>query len=114
MPANDSPAPTVGTYLVARKNGERVRLYSRPGNDLTKYFPLLADALAALKSRSCIIDVDRLRYWDRAEGVDCNYCGRGGFPRQVMDLLRSSHPPAYLPQACVARQAAARQFPRPC
>lgn len=45
-----------GFRVIARKNGERVRLYSRPGNDLTQRFPLLADALAALKSHSCIID----------------------------------------------------------
>jgi bifunctional non-homologous end joining protein LigD len=45
-----------GFRIIARKNGERVRLYSRPGNDLT---PLIVDALSRLRSRSCIID--RLR-----------------------------------------------------
>jgi ATP-dependent DNA ligase len=39
-----------------RKAGERVRLYSRPGNDLTYRFPLIVEALARLRSRSCIID----------------------------------------------------------
>jgi bifunctional non-homologous end joining protein LigD len=33
-----------------------VRLYSRPGNDLTERFPLIVEALAGLRSRSCIID----------------------------------------------------------
>jgi ATP-dependent DNA ligase len=33
-----------------------VRLYSRPGNDLTKRFPLIVEALARLRSHSCIID----------------------------------------------------------
>jgi hypothetical protein len=33
-----------------------VRLYSRPGNDLTRRFPLIVDALSRLRSRSCIID----------------------------------------------------------
>jgi ATP-dependent DNA ligase len=33
-----------------------VRLYSRPGNDLTYRFPLIVDALAGLRSQSCIID----------------------------------------------------------
>ena len=42
--------------MIARKDGERVRLYSRPGNDLTKRFPLIAEAMARLRSRSCIID----------------------------------------------------------
>jgi len=29
-----------------RKDGGRVRLYSRPGNDMTRRFPLIGDALA--------------------------------------------------------------------
>jgi len=33
-----------------------VRLYSRPGNDFTRRFPLIVDALFRLRSRSCIID----------------------------------------------------------
>jgi bifunctional non-homologous end joining protein LigD len=45
-----------GFRVIARKDGERVRLYSRPGNDLTRRFPLIVDALARLRSRSCIID----------------------------------------------------------
>ena len=34
----------------------RVRLYSRPGNDLTDRFPLIVEALARLRPRSCIVD----------------------------------------------------------
>src|SRR6516164_8146132 len=45
-----------GFRVIARKNGPRVRLYSRPGNDLTHRFPLIVDTLARLRSRSCIID----------------------------------------------------------
>jgi Protein of unknown function (DUF3309) len=30
-----------------------VRLYSRPGNDLTWRFPLIVEALARLRSHSC-------------------------------------------------------------
>ena len=33
-----------------------MKLYSRPGNDLTYRFPLIVEALAKLRSRSCIID----------------------------------------------------------
>ena len=33
-----------------------MRLYSRPGNDLTHRFPLIIEALARVRSRSCIID----------------------------------------------------------
>ncbi len=40
-----------GFRIVARKNGPRVRLYSRPGNDLTRRFPLIVDALARLMER---------------------------------------------------------------
>src|SRR6266540_614456 len=45
-----------GFRIIARKNGARVRLYSRPGNDLTRRFPLIVETLARLRSRSCIID----------------------------------------------------------
>jgi hypothetical protein len=33
-----------------------VKLYSRPGDDLTHRFPLIVEAIAKLRSRSCIID----------------------------------------------------------
>ena len=45
-----------GFRVIARKNGAQVRLYSRPGNDLTYRFPLIVETLACLRSRSCIID----------------------------------------------------------
>ena len=45
-----------GFRVIARKKSKRVRLYSRPGNDLTHRFPLITEALARLRSRSCIID----------------------------------------------------------
>ena len=41
---------------MARKKGAQVKLYSRPGNDLTYRFPLIVETLARLRSRSCIID----------------------------------------------------------
>jgi ATP-dependent DNA ligase len=31
-----------GFRIIARKNGKRVKLYSRPGNDLTYRFPLMS------------------------------------------------------------------------
>src|SRR5215472_8737277 len=45
-----------GFRVMARKDGNRVRLYSRPGNDLPHSFPLIVETLARLRSRSCIID----------------------------------------------------------
>jgi len=32
-----------GFRIIARKDGERVRLYSRPGNDFTRRFPLIVE-----------------------------------------------------------------------
>jgi ATP-dependent DNA ligase len=45
-----------GFRVIARKTDNRIKLYSRPGNDLTDRFPLIVEALAKLRSRSCIID----------------------------------------------------------
>jgi hypothetical protein len=45
-----------GFRIIARKNGAQVRLYSRPGNDLTHRFPLIVETLARMRLRSCIID----------------------------------------------------------
>jgi bifunctional non-homologous end joining protein LigD len=61
-----------GFRVIARKDGERVRLYSRPGNDLTWRFPLIVEALARLRSRSCIID---------GEAVACGDDGIARFDR---------------------------------
>jgi ATP-dependent DNA ligase len=63
-----------GFRIIARKTGARVRLYSRPGNDLTHRFPLIAETLARLRSRSCIID---------GEAVACDDNGVSSF-----DLVR--------------------------
>jgi bifunctional non-homologous end joining protein LigD len=56
----------------ARKDGDRVRLYSHPGNDFTRRFPLIAEALTGLRSRSCIID---------GEAVACDDNGLASFER---------------------------------
>jgi bifunctional non-homologous end joining protein LigD len=61
-----------GFRVVAWKDGPRVRLYSRPGNDLTRRFPLIAETLARLPSRSCIID---------GEAVACDENGLAVFER---------------------------------
>jgi bifunctional non-homologous end joining protein LigD len=49
-----------------------VKLYSQPGNDLTDRFPLIVEALAKLRSRSCIID---------GEAVACGDDGISSFDR---------------------------------
>ena len=61
-----------GFRVIARKVHERVRLYSRPGNDLTHRFPLVIEAIAELRSRSCIID---------GEAVSCGEDGIASFDR---------------------------------
>ena len=63
-----------GFRVIALKDGARVRLYSRPGNDLTDRFSLIVEALAGLRSRSCIID---------GEAVACDERGIAAF-----DLIR--------------------------
>jgi bifunctional non-homologous end joining protein LigD len=50
------PSGHDGFRVIARKEGAKVRLYSRPGNDLTDRFPLIVETLTRLRSRSCIID----------------------------------------------------------
>jgi bifunctional non-homologous end joining protein LigD len=61
-----------GFRIIARKKGAQVRLYSRPGNDLTYRFPLIVETLAGLRSRSCIID---------GEAVACDDNGVASFNR---------------------------------
>ena len=53
-----------GFRVIARKIGKRVRLYSRPGNDLTYRFPLIGMAVAQLGPQSCIIDGDAVACGD--------------------------------------------------
>jgi ATP-dependent DNA ligase len=45
-----------GIRVIARKEDKRVKLYNRPGNDLTHRFPQIVEGLSRLRSRSCIID----------------------------------------------------------
>jgi bifunctional non-homologous end joining protein LigD len=61
-----------GFRIIARKDGSRVRLYSRPGNDFTGRFPLIVEALAWLRARSCTID---------GEAVACGDDGVPSFER---------------------------------
>jgi bifunctional non-homologous end joining protein LigD len=45
-----------GFRVIARKVNERVKLDSRPGNNLTRRFPLIVEAVSKLRASSCIID----------------------------------------------------------
>ena len=64
LPINTPRAPSGPEWLheikhdafkiIGRKTDRRVRLYSRPRNDLTYRFPLIVEAFARLHARSCI------------------------------------------------------------
>jgi bifunctional non-homologous end joining protein LigD len=65
LPSKTDKLPSGSEWLheirvIARKNDALVRLYSRPGNDLTYRFPLIVETLVRLRSRSCIIDGEAL------------------------------------------------------
>jgi ATP-dependent DNA ligase len=66
-----------GFRVIARKEDKRVKLYSRPGNELTDRFPLIVEALTKLRSRSCIIDGEAVA------------CGDDGIPS--FDRIRYLH-----------------------
>jgi bifunctional non-homologous end joining protein LigD len=70
LPTKAAQPPSGSLWL--HEINDRVRLYSRPGNDLTDRFPLIVEALSRLRSRSCIID---------AEAVACGEDGRPSFDR---------------------------------
>jgi ATP-dependent DNA ligase len=51
-----------GFRLLARRGKGRVRLFTRNGHDWTERFPLIVEAVRALKVASCLID---------GEAIDC-------------------------------------------
>jgi len=63
-----------GFRIIARRDGDGIRLLSRKGHDFAGRFPLAAGAVAALPARSCIID---------GEAIACDEKGLA-----VFDLIR--------------------------
>src|SRR2546421_2948292 len=59
-----------GFRLLARRGAERVRLFTRNGHDWTERFPLIVEALNALKATTCLID---------GEAVTCSETGVAEF-----------------------------------
>ena len=53
-----------GSRLQAHKEGATVRLYSRPGNDISARFPAVADAVKALPRRDLILDGELAAFGD--------------------------------------------------
>jgi bifunctional non-homologous end joining protein LigD len=72
LPTKAPQPPSGDTWVHEIKHDGFLRLYSRPGNDLTYRFPLIVEALARLRSRSCIID---------GEAVCCDEDGMPSFDR---------------------------------
>jgi bifunctional non-homologous end joining protein LigD len=66
-----------GFRIIARKDGARVRLFSRPGNDLSHRFPRIVEAVARLRAASVILDGEAVA------------CGDDGVPS--FDRLRYRH-----------------------
>jgi bifunctional non-homologous end joining protein LigD len=61
-----------GFRFICRRVGDRVRVFSRRGNDYTDRVPLIADALAKLRVKSVTLD---------GEGVVCRPDGVSDFDR---------------------------------
>jgi ATP-dependent DNA ligase len=72
LPARNGCTKSSTTASGSSPAGKQVKLYSHPGNDLTERFPLIVEALARLRSNSCIID---------GEAVACGDDGISSFDR---------------------------------
>jgi bifunctional non-homologous end joining protein LigD len=75
-PASSNWIHEVNFRLLARHGAERVRLFTRKGNHWTERFPLIVEALHALKANACLTD---------GEATTCTEAGLTNF-----DGLRSS------------------------
>ena len=76
-----------------------MRLYSRPGNELTRRFPLIVETLARLRSRSCIIDGEAVACDDNGVAGACAWCPvskrAAGFQERLcwrLAILKNSEP----------------------
>src|SRR5215212_8571214 len=65
-----------GYRMIARRDASRVRLLTRNANDWTERYPLVAEAVAALKVKSCILDGEITVC--RPDGVTCFNLLRSG------------------------------------
>jgi bifunctional non-homologous end joining protein LigD len=45
-----------GFRIVARKEGDKVRLVTRNGHDFTERYPRIVDSIRSLPTKSCIVD----------------------------------------------------------
>jgi bifunctional non-homologous end joining protein LigD len=76
-----------GFRFICRRDGERVRVFSRNGRDWTDRVPLIAEALAKLRAKSVTID---------GEGVVCRADGVSDFDRMRAAVGRLGSRDAFL------------------
>jgi bifunctional non-homologous end joining protein LigD len=76
-----------GFRFICRRDGDRVRVFSRGGYDWTDRVPLIAQALAALRVKSVTLD---------GEGVVCREDGVTDFDRLRMAVGRMGSRDAFL------------------
>jgi bifunctional non-homologous end joining protein LigD len=95
-----------GFRFICRRDGDRVRVFSRRGNDFTDRVPLIAEALAKLPVKSVTID---------GEGVACGAGGVSDFDRLRAAVGRKGARDAFLyapvPWASKASSPSARDRP---
>jgi bifunctional non-homologous end joining protein LigD len=76
-----------GYRMICRRDGDRVRVFSRKGHDFTERVPRIAQALGALRVRSATID---------GEAVVCRPVGVTDFDRLRAALARRGSQDAFL------------------
>lgn len=76
-----------GFRFICRRDGDRVRVFSRRGHDWTDRLPMIAEALAALPVKSLILD---------GEGVACGPNGIADFDRLRAAVGRKGSREAFL------------------
>jgi hypothetical protein len=78
-----------GFRFICRRDGDRVRMFSRRGHDWTDRVPRIADALTALKVTSITIDGEGVA----VRGSTLAYCASQHLLQHLIAyLLRLSHP----------------------
>ncbi len=76
-----------GYRFICRRAGDRVRVFSRRGNDYTDRVPLIVQALQALRAKSVTLD---------GEGVVCGSNGIADFERLRAATSRLGNGAAFL------------------
>jgi ATP-dependent DNA ligase len=67
LPSAATQAPTGPDWVYEIKQDDRVRIYTRPGADWTKRFPLVIEAVRKLKANSILLDGEGVIH--RSEGL---------------------------------------------